>query len=148
MDFALTTGDNADNQQYNENVWVRQLLEGGATLSPNSGVEDDYNECSAISDAALTLRDWFGERAEPIYTGVQDFGTSPPTRDLLGPEHAAGHLRGLAEMDRPDGPRAAVVHAAGLRRGAALLPSNVANGNHDGLVQATRRRARDREHRA
>ena len=29
MDFALMTGDQADNAQRNETVWVRELLEGG-----------------------------------------------------------------------------------------------------------------------
>ena len=29
MDFALITGDQADNQQRNETIWVRDLLEGG-----------------------------------------------------------------------------------------------------------------------
>src|SRR5215218_1403145 len=75
MDFALTTGDNADNQQYNENVWVRQLLEGGQTISPNSGVKSSYSQCTSISRIALQSRELFGSLPnEPIYTGVQDFG--------------------------------------------------------------------------
>src|SRR5205085_1910057 len=75
MDFALTSGDNADNQQYNENVWVRQLLEGGQPLSPNSGVKSSYPQCSSISRIALQTRELFGSLPnEPIYTGVQDFG--------------------------------------------------------------------------
>ena len=37
MDFAILTGDQADNQQQNETTWVRQLIEGGQTVDPNSG---------------------------------------------------------------------------------------------------------------
>jgi len=45
MDFSLLTGDQADNQQFNETRWVRELLEG--TVDPinfNSGLSDpgDY----------------------------------------------------------------------------------------------------------
>jgi metallophosphoesterase (TIGR03767 family) len=136
MDFALTTGDNADNQQYNENVWVRQLLEGGTSLTPNSGVKSNYNECSAISDAALTLRDLLGERNEPIYTGVQDFrDQSADTRTFYDPNQPQGTYadwpRWTGLMDRAQ----QAFTPAGLRRGAAAVPSYVANGNHDGLVQ-------------
>ncbi len=136
MDFALTTGDNADNQQYNETTWVRQLLEGGTTLTPNSGIRGNYNQCSDISDAALTLRDWFGERAEPIYTGVQDFrDQSADTRSFWDPNQPQGTYadwpRWTGLMDRAQ----QSFTPAGLRRGAALLPSYLANGNHDGLVQ-------------
>ncbi len=136
MDFALTTGDNADNQQHNENVWVRQLLEGGTTLTPNSGIKSNYNECSDISDAALTLRDFFGERNEPIYTGVQDFrDQSADTRSFWDPNQPQGTYadwpRYTGLMDRAQ----QAFTPAGLRRGAGSLPSYVANGNHDGLVQ-------------
>ena len=136
MDFALTTGDNADNQQYNENVWVRQLLEGGTSLSPNSGVRTSYNECSSISDAALTLRDFFGAPAEPIYTGVQDFGDQTvDTTTFYDPNQPRGMF---AEWPRYTGlmNRAQLSFTpVGLRRGATAVPSYLANGNHDGLVQ-------------
>jgi metallophosphoesterase (TIGR03767 family) len=136
MDFALTTGDNADNQQYNENVWVRQLLEGGSSLSPNSGVRTNYNECSSISDAALTLRDFFGAPAEPIYTGVQDFGDQTvDTTTFYDPNGPRGRY---VEWPRYTGlmNRAQLSFTpTGVRRGATSVPSYVANGNHDGLVQ-------------
>ncbi len=45
MDLALIGGDNSDNQQENENTWVRQLLEGGQTVDPNSGIAD-YSSCT------------------------------------------------------------------------------------------------------
>lgn len=136
MDFALTTGDNSDNQQYNENVWVRQLLEGGQPLTPNSGVKGTYDQCSSISDAALTLRDWLGEPNEPTYTGVQDFrDQSANTRDFYDPNQPQGQF---VEWPRYSGlmNRAQQTFTpVGLRRGATAVPTYLANGNHDGLVQ-------------
>jgi metallophosphoesterase (TIGR03767 family) len=136
MDFALTTGDNADNQQYNENVWVRQLLEGGQPLSPNSGVRTSYNECSSISDAALTLRDFFGAPAEPTYTGVQDFGDQTvDTTTFYDPNGPRGQFvewpRYTGLMNRAQ----QTFTPVGVRRGATPVPTYLANGNHDGLVQ-------------
>jgi hypothetical protein len=137
MDFALTTGDNADNQQYNENVWVRQLLEGGVSLSPNSGVKSSYPECSSISRIALQTRELFGRLPnEPIYTGVQDFGDQTvDTAQFYDPNQPRGRYvdwpryRGL--MDRAQQSFTPV----GVRRGATPVPTYIANGNHDGLVQ-------------
>ena len=40
MDLALITGDQADNQQRNEMIWTRALLEGGVTINFNSGLTD------------------------------------------------------------------------------------------------------------
>jgi hypothetical protein len=137
MDFALTSGDNADNQQYNENVWTRQLLEGGQPLSPNSGVKSSYPECSSISRAALQLEEFFGSLPnEPIYTGVQDFGDQTvDTSTFYDPNAPRGRYadwpryRGL--MDRAQ----QTFTPVGVRRGGTPVPTYVANGNHDGLVQ-------------
>lgn len=137
MDFALTSGDNADNQQYNENVWVRQLLEGGQPLNPNSGIKSSYPECSSISRAALQLEEFFGTLPnEPIYTGVQDFGDQTvDTSTFYDPNAPRGRYvewpryRGL--MDRAQ----QTFTPVGVRRGATPVPTYLANGNHDGLVQ-------------
>jgi hypothetical protein len=40
MDLAVITGDQADNQQRNEMIWTRALLEGGVTINFNSGLTD------------------------------------------------------------------------------------------------------------
>ncbi len=137
MDFALSTGDNADNQQYNENVWVRQLLEGGQPLNPNSGVKSSYSQCTAISRLALQGREFLGRLPnEPIYTGVQDFGDQTvDTSTFYDPNSPSGRYvdwprwRGL--MDRSE----QTFTPTGLRKSGAMLPSYIANGNHDGLVQ-------------
>jgi hypothetical protein len=137
MDFALTTGDNADNQQYNENVWVRQLLEGGQPLSPNSGVRSSYSQCTSISRIALQAREFFGSLPnEPIYTGVQDFGDQTvDTSTFYDPNAPRGTY---VEWPRYSGlmNRAQQTFTpTGVRRGETSVPTYLANGNHDGLVQ-------------
>jgi metallophosphoesterase (TIGR03767 family) len=137
MDFALTTGDNADNMQYNENVWVRLLLEGGQALTPNSGVKSNYEECASTSRAALQWREFTGSlRNEPTYMGVQDFSDQEAdTEDFYDPNQPRGQF---AEWPRYPGlmDRAQQTFTpVGLRRGTTSVPTYLANGNHDGLVQ-------------
>ena len=74
---------------------------------------------------------------EPTYTGVQDYDDHRrPAPRLLRPDEPAAassatwpRYPGL--MDRAQQPFTPV----GLRRGATPVPTYVANGNHDGLVQ-------------
>ena len=133
MDFALITGDQADNMQRNETLWTRQLLEGGTSLNPNSGSQNaaDWSpllhpSCAAYPANAANL----AEAAK--YTGVQDYddyneGSSPYFYDPDSPQAAWADwpaYPGL--MDRAQLP----FTPAGLN-----VPSYVTNGNHDGLVQ-------------
>lgn len=119
MDFAITTGDNADNQQRNEVRWVVQLLEGGP-LTPNSGVEDPA-PCPAGPVPA-------GEAA--LYTGVQDVDDVIDSGDFYDPDVPGGRFAAFPRwpglMDRAQQP----FTAAGLK-----VPSYVSFGNHDGVVQ-------------
>ena len=112
--LALATGDLADNQQLNEARWVRRLLEGGR-IHPNSGVK--RKSCAATRTEARR------------YTGVQDRDDLPDERFYdpdapLGAFAAWPRYRGL--MDRAQRP----FRTAGLD-----VPSYVALGNHDVLVQ-------------
>jgi 3',5'-cyclic AMP phosphodiesterase CpdA len=137
MDLAITTGDNADNKQYNENVWVRQLLEGGASLAPNSGVKSNYEQCTSISRIALQSRELFGSLPnEPIYTGVQDFGDQTiDTSTFYDPNAPQGQY---AEWPRWSGLMNRAQQSftpTGVKRGTTAVPTYIANGNHDGLVQ-------------
>ena len=132
MGFTLLTGDQADNKQLNENRWVRTLIEGG-TLDPNSGSSNpldwdplQHPSCAAYTPDAAHL----AEAAR--YTGVQDYddydeGLNPYFYD---PTQPTGQWADWPEypglMDRAQQP----FEAAGLD-----VPSYVANGNHDGLVQ-------------
>ena len=126
MDLVLNTGDLADNQQRNETLWVRTLLEGGP-LDPNSGV-DPSGTVSATCPPGLAP----GAAEAARYTGVQDYhdyveGPLPYfyDPDLPRGEHAEFPAHpGL--MDRAQQPFA----AAGLE-----VPSYVSFGNHDALAQ-------------
>ena len=135
MDFALVTGDQADNQQENEVTWVRQLLEGRQMLDPNSGT-GDYSSCGLLDRAALNNR----PADEPgRYTGVQDYSDYNGGRgdeDFYDPNRPAGPVfaywpqyQGL--LDRAQRPFVPI----GIRRGTAPVPTYVTNGNHDTLVQ-------------
>lgn len=135
MDFALLTGDQADNQQENETTWVRQLLEGGQTVDPNSGTRN-YSRCNLFDKAALNGRP---DDEAQRYTGVQDYadyngGTGD--ENFYDPNRPAGPVfvsypsyPGL--MDRAQRPFMPI----GLRRGNTPVPTYIANGNHDGLIQ-------------
>jgi hypothetical protein len=130
--LAVLTGDQGDNQQVNETIWVRQLVEG-QLLNSNSGTTD-YSSCPGAARAALEQRDLaHPEQKDPAYTGVQDYDDYPPdaTRSYYDPDVPAGRwadwpvYAGL--MDRA---QRLTFTPAGLR-----VPSYVVNGNHDGLVQ-------------
>jgi metallophosphoesterase (TIGR03767 family) len=139
MDLALLTGDQSDNQQYNETVWVRQLIEGGTPLTPNSGLKGDYAECPPTTRAELLAREAGGEIPdEPTYMGVQDYddlGFRAP--DYWDPDDPFGADYGTFPrwpglMDRA---QSLTFTPVGLRNNGAPVPSYVSNGNHDGLVQ-------------
>ena len=126
MDFTIDTGDSADNQQLNETEWVRTLLEGG-TLNPNSGV--DKKKYSNLLCPNLLVP---GAAEAARYTGVQDYndyfeGTFPEFYDPnspAGPHAVWPKYPGLMDKAQQS------FTAAGLD-----VPSYVAFGNHDALVQ-------------
>jgi metallophosphoesterase (TIGR03767 family) len=126
MDFTIDTGDSADSQQLNETEWVRTLLEGGP-LNPNSGV--DKSKYSNLLCPNLFVP---GAAEAARYTGVQDYndyfeGTFPEFYDPTspaGPHAAWPKYPGLMDQAQKS------FTAAGLD-----VPSYVAFGNHDALVQ-------------
>lgn len=126
MDFTIDTGDSADSQQRNETLWVRTLLEGGS-LNPNSGV-DKATYSNALCPKPLVP----GAAEAAKYTGVQDYD-----------DYVEGVYPEFYDPDSPQGPHSAWPKYPGLMDraqeafGAAGLdvPSYVAFGNHDALVQ-------------
>jgi 3',5'-cyclic AMP phosphodiesterase CpdA len=136
MDFALMTGDQADNMQRNETRWTRELLEGRQSLNFNSGSPEaeDYDPAAHPSCAAVPpTPENLAEAAR--YTGVQDYndydeGANPyfyDPNDVRGSWAIAGWPTYTGLMDRA---QQLAFQPAGLD-----VPSYVTNGNHDGLVQ-------------
>ncbi|MFN2616320.1 MAG: hypothetical protein ABR581_04255 [Thermoleophilaceae bacterium] len=158
MDLGLLTGDQSDNQERNETIWVRELVEGGQVLDPNSGVGPDAmghypgTTCTPAEEAALQAK-WPGAggvAAEAAkYTGVQDYGDYFVDQDFYDPNNPQGSkwsgwpkYTGL--MDRAQKPFIPV----GLRRGSQPVPTYATNGNHDGLVQGNEQAIKAFEDRA
>jgi uncharacterized repeat protein (TIGR01451 family) len=132
MDFALLTGDQADNMQRNEILWTRALIEGGQ-IDPNSGSTNPSDWDPLAHPSCASYPPTVANLAEATrYTGVQDYddydeGANPYFYDPDSPQAAWSDwpaYPGL--MDRAQLP----FTAAGLD-----VPSYVTNGNHDGLVQ-------------
>jgi hypothetical protein len=132
MDFALMTGDLADNLQRNEMTWVRDLIEGVGPTNFNSGINPDMAYKTAHPTCAVPGTD---EGASPKYTGVQDrddFPT-PPAPAYYDPD--VDDTSGMWDdwpvytglMDRAE---ALQITPVGLD-----VPSYFAKGNHDTLVQ-------------
>ena len=126
MDLTINTGDSADSQQLNETLWVRTLLEGGA-LNPNSGV-------SKATYSHILCPNLFvpGAAEAARYTGVQDYD-----------DYIEGPFPEFYDPDSPKGTHAAWPKYPGLMDKAQQaftatglsVPSYVAFGNHDALVQ-------------
>jgi metallophosphoesterase (TIGR03767 family) len=126
MGFTIDTGDSTDSQQLNEALWVRTLLEGG-NLNPNSGV----NKATYSNPLCPNL--FVPGAAEAArYTGVQDYQ-----------DYIEGPFPEFYDPNSPKGPHAAWPKYPGLMDKAQQaftatglsVPSYVAFGNHDALVQ-------------
>jgi metallophosphoesterase (TIGR03767 family) len=126
MDFVINTGDLADSQQLNETEWVRTLLEGGP-LDPNSGIDPSGYTHQLCPPLGVP-----GAEEAARYTGIQDYddyveGSDPYFYDPDDPRGAsAGWPKYPGLMDEAQQP----FEASGLE-----VPSYVAFGNHDALVQ-------------
>ncbi|MGC1164782.1 MAG: hypothetical protein WA862_01605 [Solirubrobacterales bacterium] len=126
MDLTINTGDAADSQQLNETLWVRTLLEGGA-LNPNSGVSKATYSHLLCPNLLVP-----GAAEAARYTGVQDYQ-----------DYIEGPFPEFYDPNIPKGTHAAWPKYPGLMDKAQQaftadgldVPSYVAFGNHDALVQ-------------
>src|SRR6476659_4026541 len=126
MDLTIDTGDSADSQQLNETLWVRTLLEGG-NLNPSSGVSKSTYSHPLCPNLFVP-----GAAEAARYTGGQDYN-----------DYLEGPYPEFYDPNSPAGPHSAWPKYPGLMDQAQQsftadgldVPSYVAFGNHDALVQ-------------
>jgi metallophosphoesterase (TIGR03767 family) len=135
LKLAITTGDLADNQHFNETTWFKEILDGD-TVDPYSGRAVTGNECGDITPETRARIN--ADVAARSYTGVQDYDDyrdapadrfagfydpdeAPPTGGLYA---AFPRYPGLMEAAQQP------FRAAGID-----VPWYISRGNHDGLVQ-------------
>ena len=152
LDFAITTGDLADNQQLNETRWFRTVLDGGR-VDPFSGKPvGAANPCPGAAADVVARLD--ADVAARRYTGLQDYDDWRGARDDLyggywDPDEAALHRRPVRRVPPPpraDGPRAGAVRRGGPRCPVVHLarqprrPRPGQRGRQHGPVPRDRRR--------
>ena len=98
MDFALITGDQADNMQRNEILWTRALLEGGVARPEQRQPEPGRLRPARAPELRGLPADAAHLAEAAQYTGVQDYDDydEGPNPYFYDPDDARGLWAGLA----------------------------------------------------
>lgn len=134
LGFSLLTGDQPDNQQYNEIEWHLGVMEGGE-IDPFSGTPVTTSSCGGLTQQQVDALN--ADVSARNYTGVQDYGDYPGL--------PAERYQGFWDPDEPAGagPYASFPQYPGLMNRAQQafkakglkVPWYITKGNHDGLIQ-------------
>jgi metallophosphoesterase (TIGR03767 family) len=120
IDFAIATGDNYDNKQWNELQWFINLMNGGVTFAANSGAEDAFEGVQNFD--GLFYDDWYYHPDDDL--------------EVIGEPDRDNFKRNFGFPDYPGILEAAIEPFTATGVG---VPWYQTYGNHDSLVQGNER---------
>jgi metallophosphoesterase (TIGR03767 family) len=129
LDLSILTGDNADSQQFNETRWFIDVLDGGTTIDPDSGVPAPGCEATpgSVYDGVRGGGQLTGYYEPDSSSGEDGDGYSPRREENVAETGRDVTVRDFPRLfERANDP----FRAIGLD-----MPWYSAFGNHDALIQ-------------
>ncbi|MEO8687083.1 MAG: hypothetical protein ABI611_02555 [Solirubrobacteraceae bacterium] len=130
LDLVMTTGDNSDNTQLNETRWMIDVMDGGTTIDPDSGVP---TACNPETGRRYEGARGGGQYYEPDASDGEDGrGYSPRQAENEASAQRSSEVRdfrGLLEQAQ-----------APFRSTGLGVPWYAVFGNHDALIQGNQPR--------
>lgn len=130
LDLTLLTGDNADNQQFNETRWFIDILDGHVTIDPNSGVFDPLCPGNPTS-----IYDGMRGGGSPLGYYDPDRSGSNTDGDGYSPERGENAAKTGRDVTVRDFPELFEDANQPFRAIGVDMPWYSGFGNHDALIQ-------------